>query len=429
MARTTHPPPAPPHSASHSTSNKLQETPFFKNLASTDDTTRARAFTSLRTYLTHRAPSLITAQPTSSNTATSTSPARNGGNNNNKQEPSSETKPSLELLKLHRALLSLLWLTPHMGPQQELAREIASLGRECFLSQPEPSTDSSANRPAEPVVSGSGGGGGGGSDGGESAGNTGVRGFFEFTAAFWTVLSREWINIDSLRMDKYLWLARFMVREGLVVCAENVVWRTGRHHQPQDAREDDGEDDGEDVLELHNKTLSSTVLHPTDPRIPNGLRYHVLDVYVDELSKARDVLLEAQTTRIKTTAEDSHTNPTTQEAPTSEIEQDPQPLPPFLQTLLTPIQTLRTSSPTKTVRNRAKECLSDERLVEWGVIVSVSVGGNIGVNIGVNGSNSDEEVTGGKRKRPDEEEDDGGSSEERRRRDTEGDEDDFDGFD
>ena len=257
-----------------------------------------------------------------------------------------------------------------MGPQQELALGIAALGRECFL-----------------VPAG--------------AGSEGVRGFFDFVAAFWMVLCREWINIDSLRLDKYLWLARFVVREGLVVCAE----RAGGTGPDTDA--DTREENKDSILALHNSTLTSTVLHPTDQRIPNGLRYHVLDVYVDELSRARETRMARNST-----GDGGGGTKEKNEGGTPQIDTDEETRT-FLQTLLLPISQLTAASPTKTVRNRAKECLSDERLWEWGVSASVGIGDRL---------DSREEVVGEKRKR--EREDEG---EEEYKED--GDADDFTGFD
>lgn len=77
--------------------------------------------------------------------------------------------------------------------------------------------------------------------------------------------------------------------------------------------------------------LSDTPLNTTDARIPNGLRYHVLDIYVDELDQVD-----------------------------SERKGD---MP--LEKLLEPIGRMQKESVTKALRKRAKETLDDERLRDW----------------------------------------------------------------
>jgi ribosomal RNA-processing protein 1 len=66
-------------------------------------------------------------------------------------------------------------------------------------------------------------------------------------------------------------------------------------------------------------------------KVPNGLRYHIIDIYTDELDQI--------------------------DTPRSGI------LP--LESLLTPLRSLGAESPTKAVRLRVKEALEDERLVDW----------------------------------------------------------------
>lgn len=96
--------------------------------------------------------------------------------------------------------------------------------------------------------------------------------------AFWETIIREWADIDSHRMNKYLLLVRLVMRELFTVCIE----------QPEVEAE----------LELTNirtksvLTTLSTIgpLNPIDVKIPNGLRLHILDVWVDELCNALDRL-------------------------------------------------------------------------------------------------------------------------------------------
>jgi len=68
-------------------------------------------------------------------------------------------------------------------------------------------------------------------------------------------------------------------------------------------------------------------------KVPNGLRYHLIDIYVDELEKL---------------------NP----------EEMKTPLP--VAALLSPFEELMLASPIKLVRTKSKELLCDGRLADWG---------------------------------------------------------------
>ncbi len=67
-----------------------------------------------------------------------------------------------------------------------------------------------------------------------------------------------------------------------------------------------------------------------DNRVPNGIRFHVLDIWVDELE------------RVGLLGEDGNAN--------------------ALERLLEPVRKLANESPTKAVRKKAKETLGEERL-------------------------------------------------------------------
>lgn len=73
---------------------------------------------------------------------------------------------------------------------------------------------------------------------------------------------------------------------------------------------------------------------PTEKKVPNGLRFHLIDIYVDELEKLKP----------------------------KEMANNPLPI----EQLLVPFQELAMKSPTKLVRTRSKDLLLDERLVVWG---------------------------------------------------------------
>ena len=84
----------------------------------------------------------------------------------------------------------------------------------------------------------------------------------------------------------------------------------------------------EEVKEM-KELWSEVPLNVEDQRVPNGIRFHVLDLWLDELEKAG--VLEEENEAV-------------------------------LESLLEPVRKLANESPTKAVRKKAKETLSDERL-------------------------------------------------------------------
>lgn len=133
--------------------------------------------------------------------------------------------------------------------------------------------------------------------------------FLTFVDGFWQTMSREWSSIDALRMDKFLYLVRCYVQEGF-----QYVRRAGWN---------------EDLVEKYMGVLEATPFELRSVRIPNGLRYHVVDLYVDELDKAD---------------EDSS-------AP--------------LERLIAPMRKMAKESPNKAARKRTAEALDDARLDSW----------------------------------------------------------------
>ncbi|KAL5116728.1 hypothetical protein ACEQ8H_005340 [Pleosporales sp. CAS-2024a] len=133
-----------------------------------------------------------------------------------------------------------------------------------------------------------------------------------FLRAFWLTMAREWSHIEALRLDKYLYLIRRYMAASFDYLARK-KW---------DAR----------VLEAFNEVMAETPLHPKDMKIPNGLRYHVLDVWVDELEKVRGGWEKSDE---------------------------------VLEVLVKPIEALGNDGVLRVLRDAARECLADERLMAW----------------------------------------------------------------
>ncbi|KAL9074148.1 MAG: hypothetical protein Q9157_004496 [Trypethelium eluteriae] len=177
----------------------------------------------------------------------------------------------LELLKLWKGLFFCMWMSDKPKPQQQLARDLAELVQ--IL-------------PPQNVV--------------------------PFMHAFWKTMAREWVGIDALRMNKFLYLIRQYFLAALSFFAKR-DWRD------------------RDLLGEYLEVLATIPLNPTSGKIPNGLRYHVLDIYVDEMDK-----VDAKRERM---------------------------LP--IEDLLGPVKELGVQSPTKAIREAVKDTLRDERLVIW----------------------------------------------------------------
>ncbi len=135
-----------------------------------------------------------------------------------------------------------------------------------------------------------------------------------FIRAFWLTIAREWSHIEALRLDKYLYLIRQYIHTSFEFLSRN-KWKN-------------------DLLEEWNKIMEEIPLECKDMKIPNGLRYHVLDVWVDELENAEDGWEKEEKRET-------------------------------LETLVQPIEKLSKEGKLKVLRNAAKECLEDERLMSW----------------------------------------------------------------
>ncbi|XP_055270787.1 ribosomal RNA processing protein 1 homolog B isoform X2 [Moschus berezovskii] len=85
-----------------------------------------------------------------------------------------------------------------------------------------------------------------------------------FIQTFWQTVNREWLGIDGLRLDKYHMLIRLVLRQSFEVLRRN-GWEESR-------------------IKLFLDVLMKEVLHP-ESRSPNGVKFHFIDIYLDELSK------------------------------------------------------------------------------------------------------------------------------------------------
>ena len=83
-----------------------------------------------------------------------------------------------------------------------------------------------------------------------------------FVKTFFRTIQREWGNMDKHRIDKFYTLIRLMMEQIYHYMAKR-YWNRG-------------------IIYLFNDTIRDEVLF----QVPNGLRYHLIDICIDELAKA-----------------------------------------------------------------------------------------------------------------------------------------------
>ena len=94
-----------------------------------------------------------------------------------------------------------------------------------------------------------------------------------FSEAFWETMAREWSGIDVYRMNKILLLIRMVTRTIFRICMPSAEIEPNR---PASIKDTD-----EQIAIFEKWALS-----PRERKVPDGLRYHVLDIWVDELEEA-----------------------------------------------------------------------------------------------------------------------------------------------
>ncbi|KAL2419711.1 hypothetical protein ABEF95_005682 [Exophiala dermatitidis] len=101
-----------------------------------------------------------------------------------------------------------------------------------------------------------------------------------WATAFWETICREWTTIDQWRMNKVLMLVRFFLRETFNVCFTAIA-------------NDTDSTNSKDLVLRQKQILETWPLSPRERKVPDGLRLHVLDVWVDELLGQLDVVRQS----------------------------------------------------------------------------------------------------------------------------------------
>ncbi|KAI5798862.1 hypothetical protein EDC01DRAFT_21267 [Geopyxis carbonaria] len=134
--------------------------------------------------------------------------------------------------------------------------------------------------------------------------------------SFWETMAREWSGIDVLRLDKFLLLLRRAVNSGMRMC----------RREKWDLKTVVG------IVEV----VEQVPVHPTEKKFPNGIRFHMADIWIDELEKV--------------------------------IPEDAGPGDVPIELLMRPFENMAKEGAQKLWRNKAKEMLMDERLCKWRVL-------------------------------------------------------------
>lgn len=127
-----------------------------------------------------------------------------------------------EFNKLWKGLFYTMWFCDRPRPQQRLANELAKLFSETIVDEQ----------------------------------------FCAFVESFWIIMINEWRDLDKWRVDKFLMLMRYVIRECFV---------------KMDNKEWDAES-----LSLYFAVLEKVILKD-DSKTPRAITYHIVDVWVDEL--------------------------------------------------------------------------------------------------------------------------------------------------
>ncbi|KAH3675465.1 hypothetical protein WICMUC_002754 [Wickerhamomyces mucosus] len=160
-----------------------------------------------------------------------------------------------------------------------------------------------------------------------------LQNYSNFCKGFWSVISKEWSGIDHHRLDKFLLLVRRAI-----------------FNQLKKLNQENWDD------KLVKKFLQVLAEIPLsgDQRIPNGIPFHLIDIYADELERLMFSELEED-------EEDGDQEDLAKQRQEI-IDETP------LKDLIGPFEKLSQSALNRTLRDKIKEdLLHDPRLVAWGV--------------------------------------------------------------
>lgn len=219
-------------------------------------------------------------------------------------ESHAESLNKLELEKLWKGLFYTMWFSDRPLPQKRLATKMSQLFSQCIPEEKFPA----------------------------------------FVSAFWYIMSQEWSKVDKWRVDKYLLLMRYVVKE----CFE--MLKRSKFEEKLLCRY---------LSALENGILSG------DVKYAGVIVFHIVDVWLDEIE---EVLFED----LEDSDEDTVKNANQEEVRQKKreiIAKAP------IDKLLEPMVNLYNKAPQKGLKKRTVEnVFEDERLEEWGIDGSKYIG-------------------------------------------------------
>ena len=169
----------------------------------------------------------------------------------------------------------------------------------------------------------------------------------QMTSTFWETICREWLSIDQHRMNKYLYFVRLVLRRSLIAILSSTLadkdGDAGVHHE---------------LVEI----LAKWPLSPRERKVPDGVRLHVIDCFVDEMEKALE--------------------PYNVDDEDADLQTTQQLLQRAVTMMLKPLEGVAKDGLAKVVRTKAKEALADERIEGWRAGVYDEDGSGDGEEVG-----------------------------------------------
>ncbi|ODV83287.1 hypothetical protein CANARDRAFT_238361 [[Candida] arabinofermentans NRRL YB-2248] len=203
----------------------------------------------------------------------------------------------LEYQKLWKGLYYTMWFSDRPRPQQRLAKDISSLFT-CI------STTSN---------------------------------FTLFVKSFWDIICKEWPELDQWRIDKFYMLMRFIINS----CFEKLKLENWDN----------------DLVNNYINILIDGVLSG-DRKIPVGVVYHIIDVWIDELEKVMFKDIDDDDDE----EDDEEETDSLNDEKKSIVADIP------IDLLLKPFKNLRKNALLKTLRLKTRDdLLLDSRLQDWGI--------------------------------------------------------------
>lgn len=210
--------------------------------------------------------------------------------------------------KLWKGLYFAMWFSDRPRPQQRLANKLAELHL-LFFVESQDDEKLTLNEEA----------------------------FIKFSKAFWRVLIMEWMNIDRWRLDKYLLLVRRAFFNQLRYLSKS-RWKAI-------------------LFDRYYEKVLRKLVFSGDPRVYNGVPFHVIDILLDEWARLYKEEVES------TDLDDSKVGQYLQTTP-------------FLRVVGILIDLTKDVQKSKVLKDKIKQDLfEDDRLKQWGIDLPIMKAG------------------------------------------------------